>query len=366
MNRADIALAYLRSFEAHRDTRWFVAPCANPLDIADSEMEPWYHYVLERMKEAVGVTGHQSSQSDFDMPDLKAILVTTVAGGPLRTKLSLVRLSNGLFVFVSGEGDVSEAEIGIWSEAIATAFQRLGQAHPEHDWWAVLGPDSRRRGMMRPFVGAIDLDRLSLRTADFGYRETIPVSLGGMWHTHHWVPVIVKGRSVGYDWHAASHAAHRDLYALAALLSLKSGDYWTLRQRPTSIEWGNPVLFESVGPPGQLGPLQRLSSDEEAQRRGEAAPVDCERLSHAWRQLRRESRLLRPVSAYYRGVSLIDDHPSFAVVAFVTAIEEVGTLLVQQESPAICSVCGQRKFNPSRRLFRKTLELSELKGARRS
>jgi len=223
MNPADSALAYLRSFDAHRETRWFAASWANPVDIADSETEPWYHYLLEHMRGSAGVTGHQSSQSDYDMPDLKAIQVVSPTGAPLTTKLSLVRLSDGLFVFVSGEGEVLETEIGVWAEAIATALQKLSQAHPQHGWWAVLGPHPRGRGRMRPFIGAIDLDLLTLRAAEFGYRETVPISLRGLSEVHHWVPVIVNGRSVGYDWDSASHAAHRDLYAVAALLSLESG-----------------------------------------------------------------------------------------------------------------------------------------------
>ena len=90
--------------------------------------------------------------------------------------------------------------------------------------------------MMRPFVGAADLGRISLRVGDFGYRETVPVSLRGGFHAHDWIPVIVHGRTVGYDWNSAGHAAHRELYTIAALLSLESGDRWTLRERPTPIE----------------------------------------------------------------------------------------------------------------------------------
>jgi len=85
--------------------------------------------------------------------------------------------------------------------------------------------------------------------------------------------------------------------------------------------------------------------------------VDCERLAKAWRELRRDGRLLRPVSAYYQGVSLLDDHPSFAIVAFVTAIEEVGTLLIPRETPEVCAACQRPKFNSSRQLFRRALEL---------
>jgi hypothetical protein len=351
MGSADFALGYLRSFEAHRDTRWFAVPCANPIDIANTETEPWYHYVFEHLKQSAGATGHQSRGSDYDMPDLKAIRVMSVTGTPLTTKLSLVRLNDGLFVFVSGEADVLEEEITTWAEAIAAAVQKLGQAHPEHEWWAVLGPDPRTHGMMSPFLGAVGLDRLAFRTADFGYRETVPVSVRGLFEIHQWIPLIVEGRSVGYDWYSASHGAHRDLYTLAALLSLESGEYWTLRERPTPTHLATPVLPESSGS------LQRLTGEEEAERRTQAAEIDVDRLSYAWQELRREPRLLRPLSSYYQGISLRDDHPSFAVVAFVTAIEEIGALLIPGEPPELCATCGRQKFNASRQLFRKALEL---------
>src|SRR4029077_13261607 len=93
-----------------------------------------------------------------------------------------------------------------------------------------------------------------------------------------------------------------------------------------------------------------------AERRREAAAVDVERLSNAWRELQREVRLLRPLSAYYQGVGLLDENPSFAVVAFVAAIEDIGKLVIESEKPELCPTCKRPKLS-SRTLFRKTLEL---------
>lgn len=181
MNPEDLAIAYLRSIDTHRDTEWFEAPCANPIDVAGAEIEPWFHDMFEHLKKATGAITVRSNGYTFDMSDLKAIQVFSMGGCDdavvLTTKLSLVRLNVGFFVFVSGAGDVRQDEISVWSAAIVSANAKLGQAHPEHAWWAVLGPDSRRHGMMRPFVGDADLGRVSVRAGDFGYRETVPVSL---------------------------------------------------------------------------------------------------------------------------------------------------------------------------------------------
>jgi hypothetical protein len=62
------------------------------------------------------------------------------------------------------------------------------------------------------------------------------------------------------------------------------------------------------------------------------------------------------LSAYYQGVGLLDEHPSFAVVAFVAAIEEIGKLVIESEKPELCPTCKRPKLS-SRTLFRKTLEL---------
>src|SRR4029077_10559885 len=122
MNPEDLALAYLRSIDTHRDTEWFEAPCANPIDVADAEIKPWFHDMFEHLKKATGATTVRSNGYTFDMPDLKAIQVFSLSGSgdaaALTTKLSLVRLNVGFFVLVSGTGDVRQDEISVWSAAI--------------------------------------------------------------------------------------------------------------------------------------------------------------------------------------------------------------------------------------------------------
>lgn len=352
MGSEAVALRYLESIEEHRTTRWFEAPCANPLDVdADKEIGAWLHSVNEHLKEVASATCSRTRGFDFDQPELKAIRILSVTAPAITTKLSLVLLRDGLFVFVSGDGEPAPSEVGLWARAVAAALQKLTRAHPEHEWWAVFGPHPGFRSRMIKALGvAVDLDRVSLREADFGYKESYPASLR-IQRQQHWIPVIVRGRSTGYDWSSAAHAAHRELYLLAALLSLESDDYWTLREPPAPIEWGQPVLPESAGH------LDRLGAVEEARRRQQVAQIDHGWLLSAWRQLHGAERLSRALAAYHQGVGLLEDYPSFAVVAFVATIEEVGKLVVARETPETCSACKRPMFSSSRRLFCETLEL---------
>jgi len=64
----------------------------------------------------------------------------------------------------------------------------------------------------------------------------------------------------------------------------------------------------------------------------------------------------RIARAYYEALRLVD-HPSFALVAFVGVIEEVGSKLFQEPLPENCASCSRPLSNSAAVRFRKALAL---------
>jgi len=168
---------------------------------------------------------------------------------------------------------------------------------------------------------------------------------------HPWIPVIVEGRSTGYNWNSASHKAHKELYRLCALLSLETEQHWTRRERANATE-STPIVL----PEPNLF-LRRANPAIERELRQRIAEIDEAHLLKAWDNLQRNQAWERPLYAYYQGIGLALNFPSFAVVAFVAAIEETGKLLFATENPAKYPQCNRPMFNPASRLFRQALEL---------
>lgn len=271
----------------------------------------------------------------------------------LQTKLSLVYFRDDLYVFLSGETE-SESEcneeVQLWENAIHHAMQRLSEEPAAHHWWAVIGNGSRMRGHPDPLLDPIQLGPLSLHPADFGYEEIVPDrrSLTAQ-EIRRWIPVFVDGCSTGYDWEAAAQSAHRELYQLCAVLSLYSKEDWVLRERVEPITRSKQL-------PEQTETLRRLEESQVAELRRHGISMNRERLAAAWELLQRDERLVRPLSIYYQGRSLIEDYPSFAMVAFVTAVEEGGKLLSLFDTPEERPKRTRPKRPSSRQLFLETLK----------
>ena len=170
-----------------------------------------------------------------------------------------------------------------------------------------------------------------------------------------WLPVLVEGVSHGYNWGSASLDAHTSLHRFCSLLSLETDWYWMLRNDARTA--GKQPLVRPILPMGGIRPC---SVDEERELRERKVTIDVQRMEAAWNRRSADASVQIPLSAYYEGMGLTEEHPSFALVAFVSAIEEVGRLHFEEEVPPTCEKCGQREFNSKRRLFIKTLEsLSE-------
>jgi hypothetical protein len=83
----------------------------------------------------------------------------------------------------------------------------------------------------------------------------------------------------------------------------------------------------------------------------------------AWSRLEEDSLLDAALGAYLEGLSIKDEHPSFALVAFVTVFDVIGQKL---DKPTRCPTCRQvtRATARARQAMRLVMSEGELKGLR--
>jgi len=341
------------SIKGHLTTKWVCSPWKGPLDVdPDSESEPWLHHLFEYMQKEVGVNRREGHGLIFDSPDLKSVHVITPKDS-LSSELTLVRYRDGLYVFISGKQETpADDQILPWIAAIDYATTKLATQHPSFDWWATIGP--RTNGNQLCCLGGkVEVGPLKMKELEWACYEREPAGLLSQ-HMRLWLPVLVEGVSHGYSWASASMDAHRRLRRLCALLSLETEWYWRLYD---DAQMGGSERLQC--PTAAMGVIEPCTPEQEKELRSQKVSMDIRRMSAAWEHIESDSRVETAVHAFYEGMALREDHPSFALVAYASAIESVGKILFEEESPERCKVCGLTKFNPSRQLFRKALELVE-------
>jgi hypothetical protein len=339
--------------ERHRETKWMWWPPQNPVDVdPSSEMDQWLYHIFEHLRR-VGVAGWEYHGLEYDgKKELKRIYIVTPRHGLLRSELSLVHYGDELYVFISGkELHPSDEQMLHWMNAIDHAGRRLSEKHPSFDWWAIIGPQIDG-SQIRCLGNQIAVGSLRIREIDWACYETY----GGLLSRRKrlWLPALVEGTSHGYCWDSASADAHRNIRRLCSLLSLETDCYWTLRD-DARIDGQKPL----VRPALPMGAVEPCPPDKERELRDQKVDIDVKRMQAAWDHCCKDPRAQIPVDAYHQGMGLEEEHPSFALIAFVSAIEGVGRLQFEEETPPKCDGCGQRRFNPARRLFQKAIELVE-------
>jgi hypothetical protein len=120
---------------------------------------------------------------------------------------------------------------------------------------------------------------------------------------------------------------------LGGLISIETEQRWTVRERPQQRGQEPPKLGSPLNRPEFR--LRSATTEEEQRIRRNPLNIDDEWLSCAVRNLENSEALRDALSAFYEGVGLVDDHASFAAVAFVTCVEQIGDLLFGEEDPPI-------------------------------
>lgn len=329
--------------------------CSNPLPVGPERGRE----LSDRIRKELAATSWKAAGATYENLPLRWL---SVQGSPALVPgfgLCLLEYEKRLHAYILVEANCDAELVRKWSTALAAALSGLREGPSKHLWWAVLGPDLTLRGPNRVVLGSASAGGLSIAEGNVVYAERLYQRSNITFHISSdllWLPLTVEGTSLGYDWPEAAQDAYRQLFESCALISLEAEQRWVVRERPQPRSPTAPELGKLADrPPGSR---LRAATTEEIQRaRDNPLTIDSAWLSHAIGSLKTK-RLFDAASVFYEGVGLQEEHTSFAAVAFVTCIEQLGDYLFQEEDPPACSECGKKQFSSRSRLFEKALGLA--------
>jgi hypothetical protein len=266
----------------------------------------------------------------------------------LPSRLIFAYFVDGIRVLVETEQKVElESDLEPWKSAFEQACMRLFEDEPQNEWWSVIGT---RRGItadVPKLVEAGTIGNISIDAAVNEYTEGLDLSsnpsMGGA-NIFSSFPIVVRGKSAGYNWDVASQRATIDLNTICALFSLEFDSCWAVRQSPSPDE-GQKIEL----------PTRGYGLSEQAHLHPVLGGTREVRIP-SWMNQAKETVgvneiLYGALHAHKQGLFLMDEHPSLSLVCFVSVIEAVGSLLVELTR---CGECGSH--TGAQRRFREALK----------
>ena len=304
-----------------------------------------------------------SGRRHFPRPPERPYEIIELKVASLSSSLRLTVAPDGVRASVASDGVPPEDDLARWRAAVEEATTRVGRHKQMTLWTGVLAAGPRPEG--------VELIRLSPRTFTIGtatideqqqfYVEYVrggwglpSIHAAGLWQT---VPVFVNGQSTAYDVHSGLAEAAVELQLIRAVLSLATSVHYLVLEAPRDVvKFGLPAIPERhpiFGPKAQALPA---ASNERVCTVPEWVPGVAERV-------RAHEAIPRALLAYLEGLDLLREHPSFAVVAFVTVIEGIGSMLEPLTRCPCCDKCAAqvgagRRF---RRALRDAISQEEVK-----
>lgn len=269
----------------------------------------------------------------------------------LQSRLIFAFLVDGIAVFIETSGEwQSGDQLEAWKSAYGAAYLRLFQDEPEFRWIAAIGQIGSDVGDTPKITQGAAIKNIEILPARNPYTEGINLltnpSLGGV-TIYSSFPLVIRGRAPGHNWEAASRRAAQEANTICALLSLEFDCYWAIRSQPFPLratdndELNLPSWGYGLSPDDHhghvLGSKREVSIPSWAQ-------VASERVSA-------EPILYSALHAHRQGLALQVEHPSLALICFVSAIEGVGAMF---EELSECEHCNMKKG--ARRRFRRALK----------
>ncbi len=290
--------------------------------------EEWEAHLHAVLSERAGC-GTFSSERSFVPEDRVRF---SPQGPTFTTSLLVVPLDSGLYVRVEGDGARDGTQVGMWRDAISEAIARIGKATYPFTWSAMIGVAPGVKGIrqLRALLEPVVIGGVKLLPAR--RRETDRVAAWPpMLHTWQLVdswPMHVTAQQSGYEWQVVADDAKKKLFCLCSALSVIWGECWTLRALPVPVP-PPPPTSASASPPGED------ASEPSAPPGPLTVPAW---LPVAWPHIESDETLCTALAMHHEGLAIDEAHPSLALVAFVAAIETLGT---HSTPVARCPTCKQ-------------------------
>jgi hypothetical protein len=285
-----------------------------------------------------GMSGKQAS-SDFHYPHLDLVINTKQGNTsvPADTpSLKIVPLtqqdgSKALYVALAANRPITDDDKRVWVESMNEAVAKLNEDNPEFGWAAVLGqandPTTQKYSLRKQFtINGVTIRSGRKQFTDC-YRPSSTPDFNSLSTSLSW-PIVIEGKSKGYDWSVASRQAGMDTRKVAVLLSLAWNSTWYLLQRPTPSAPGALKI-----PDNNL--FGRKMPNIPHPRKVKAIPAWAHKALAA---IDSDTDIESATTAYYQGLMLEELHPSFALIAFIASVEIIGKKIVGKK----CACCGKR------------------------
>ncbi len=239
--------------------------------------------------------------------------------------------AKGVYLFLTSKTTLTQDDIVLWTKCIEKARLRLNEDNPTFTWTAVLVQGHSMTGLRYVFRKQTHLSSISIKSANklfTMYEKGSMPSFNSSTVSISW-PLVLGGKSKGYNWIVASQEAGQQIHKLAALLSLFQGVTWKLVQSPQQVELGKLVIPDSNEPSRSKVVSESMKKNYKEFPKWVIKVFD---------KIDNESILKHALNAYYQGLAMEEDHPSFSLIAFVAVIESVGKTIIGDE----CSCCGRK------------------------
>ncbi len=307
----------------------------------ETQGDSWLHKLHECLTEIYeNITGwgasFEQASSTFIYPHW-TYKPTVDANDVNGIQLNIVPLSEeekkSVYVFLVANNEVGEQDREKWKAAINKAIDLLNDDNPEFEWAAVIGFDGGNIEQPVALRKKVSFGNVIIRPgrkplkAEGSYGNQ---SIYGSQYTMAW-PIIIEGKSKGYNWWAASNEAAQEVQDIAALVSLSLETTWKVIHSPQNLPPGAlqiPKLADNEPP--WNGPEKKLKSIPKW-------------ATSALDSISEETELRQILRAYYQGLMMQSEHPSYAYVAFTGVIECIGKKILGKKCPCCGSEYGDKK-----------------------
>lgn len=291
-----------------------------------------------------GLSSKQAS-AEFQYPHLELVIRETKASTSVPADTPTLKIvpltqqdgTKALYVVLAAKRPINDEDKKVWTECLNEATAKLEEANPEFEWAAVLGqandPRHQKYSLKRKFTVGDVTARSGGRQYSDDHLSSSPPHFNSRSFAISW-PIVIEGKSKGYDWSVASRQAGIDTHKIAVLLSLAWNSTWYLLQSPIPASHGA-LKIPPTSPFGSPLMGKRRQPHFPQPRTPKIAPKWALK---AWDTLDKDSDIDAATTAYYQGLMMEEKHPSFALIAFIASIEIIGKKIVGEK----CVCCGKR------------------------
>jgi hypothetical protein len=306
---------------------WEVDILGGPIDIDwPAEGESFISILHEQIRLACGPTAIGSeSAGGFPQHVRSYLMYGLTAPDGTQARVLFGRLADGVHAYTVGESPADADEITALSRAVVDAVDQLHKEAPEHEWHAVIGHDPRDlEPAGHALAGTVRTLTLSEPSVFSEILDSASLFSGSMTAS---LLTGVVGKAQAHGARSALTRATRDLHQLCALVTIATGQAWIVRNA------------------AQIQELPELPRAHAMQDRLEmfhpALEPTCESLPDwfhgGWGRLESDADLRNAANAHLEGCQLAARHPSYALIAFVGAIE--GLAVRELGEPKHCTKC---------------------------